>query len=203
MKLFHAGASPFVRKVMVVAHETGLVGQIELLDGATSPVAVNPALARSNPIGKIPALVLDDGTTLTNSSLICEYLDSRHDGRKMIPESGSQRWEALGLQALCDGLMDAAVLNRYETMVRPESFRWDVWSDGQMGKVDRAVDALETEAGGFADRVDIGTISAGCACAYLDFRYASRDWRSPHPNLVAWFATFAARPAMQATMPAT
>ncbi len=203
MKLFHAAASPFVRKVMVLAHETGLAGRIELLDGATSPVAANPELAGANPVGKIPALVLDDGTVLANSPLICEYLDGRHDGPRAIPESGPERWAALRLQALCDGLMDAAVLNRYETMMRPEALRWPDWSAGQMAKVDRALDALEAEAGAgrFEGRVDIATIAAGCACAYLDFRYAGRDWRAARPALAAWFAGFEKRPSMQATRP--
>lgn len=201
MKLFHGGGSPFVRKVMVLAHETGLVDKLELLDGGTTPVETNPELAKSNPVGKIPALILDDGTTLANSPVICDYLDTQHDGAKMIPASGSARWEALRLQAICDGLMDAAVLNRYETIVRPEGLRWADWSAGQMGKVDRVVDALEAAADSLGDRVDIGTISVGCACGYLDFRYGDRNWRGSHPKLAAWFAGFEARPSMQATMP--
>ncbi len=201
MKLFHGGGSPFVRKVMVVAHETGLVGKLELLDGGTTPIDTNPVLAKANPIGKIPALVLDDGTALSNSPVICEYLDSLHSGAKMFPASGAARWEALRLQAICDGLMDAAVNNRYETMVRPENLRWNAWSAGQLGKVDRAVDALETAAESLGDRVDIGTISVGCACGYLDFRYDARNWRGSHPKLAAWFAKFNQRPSMQATKP--
>ncbi|MBL6597301.1 MAG: glutathione S-transferase N-terminal domain-containing protein, partial [Alphaproteobacteria bacterium] len=115
MKLFHGGGSPFVRKVMVVAHETGQVDKLELLNGGTTPIEPNPELTKRNPIGKIPALILDDGTALSNSPVICEYLDSQHSGAKMLPASGAARWEALRLQAICDGLMDAAVNNRYET----------------------------------------------------------------------------------------
>lgn len=201
MKLFHGGGSPFVRKVMVVAHETGQVGKLELLNGATTPIETNPDLAKSNPVGKIPALILDDGTALADSPVICEYLDSLHGGQKMFPAAGPARWQALQLQAICDGLMDAAVLNRYETMVRPENLRWKEWSDGQMARVDRVMDELEGLADSFGDRVDIGTISAGCACGYLDYRYDARNWRGSHPKLAAWFATFGARPSMQATMP--
>jgi glutathione S-transferase len=201
MKLFHGGGSPFVRKVMVVAHETGQVDKLELLDGGTTPVETNPELAKVNPIGKIPALILDDGTALSNSPVICEYLDSQHAGAKMVPASGADRWEALRLQAVCDGLMDAAVNNRYETMVRPEGMRWDAWSAGQLGKVDRAIDALEAAADSLGDRVDIGTISVGCACGYLDFRYDDRNWRGSHPKLAAWYATFGQRASMQATTP--
>ena len=201
MKLFHGGGSPFVRKVMVVAHEAGLVDRLELLDGGTTPVETNPTLAKSNPVGKIPALILDDGTTWANSPVICEYLDSLNSGAKLYPAAGATRWDALHLQAICDGLMDAAVNNRYETMVRPEPLRWADWSAGQLGKVDRVVDALEEAADGFGDRVDIGTISVGCACGYLDFRYGDRNWRGSHPKLATWFANFEQRPSMQATMP--
>lgn len=201
MKLFHVGSSPFVRKVMVLAHEIGAVDKIELLDGATSPVDTNTEVASANPVGKIPALILDDGTKLANSPAICEYLDSQHDGHPMFPDPGPARWEALHLQAICDGLMDAAVLNRYETMVRPEPLRWAQWSEGQMARVDRVLDYLELVAESFGDRVDIGTISCGCACGYLDFRYSDRTWRASHPKCAAWFASFEVRPSMQATRP--
>ena len=201
MKLFHVGSSPFVRKVMVLAHEIGLVDKIELLDGATTPVDTNPELARTNPVGKIPTLILDDGTTLPDSPTICEYLDSQHKGFRMFPEPGPARWEALRIQAICDGMMDAAVLNRYETMVRPETLRWAEWSEGQMARVDRVLDYLESVADSFEDRVDIGTISCGCACGYLDFRYADRNWRVNRPKHAAWFARFEARPSMRATIP--
>ena len=201
MKLFHVGNSPFVRKVMVVAHEAGLVDKLELLDGGTTPVEANPILAKSNPVGKIPALILDDGTALANSPVICEYLDSQHSGAKMFPAVGAARWEALHLQAICDGLMDAAVNNRYETMVRPEGLRWADWSAGQLAKVDRVVNALEAAAHGWGDKVDIGTISVGCACGYLDYRYNDRNWRGSHPELASWFAKFEQRASMQATMP--
>ena len=203
MKLFHGGGSPFVRKVMVVAHEAGLVDKLELLDGGTTPIETNPTLAKSNPVGKIPALILDDGTALANSPVICEYLDSMNGGAKLFPASGSTRWQALHLQAISDGLMDAAVNNRYETMVRPEGLRWADWSAGQLGKVDRVVDALEQTADSLGDRVDIGTISIACACGYLDYRYGDRDWRGSHPKLAAWFARFEQRPSMQATTPPT
>ena len=186
---------------MVLLHETGLLEKVELLDGATTPLEANPDLARANPVGKIPALVLDDGAVLMNSPLICEYLDGVHDGPRMIPAVEPDRWNVLRLQAVCDGLMDAAVLNRYETMMRPADLRWAEWSTGQMAKVDRVLDALDGEAAGFGDRVDLGTISAACSCGYMDFRYGDRDWRSPHPALADWYAGFAERPSMKATLP--
>ena len=201
MKLFHAVASPFVRKVMVLAHETGLVDRLTLVSGATTPIAANPDLAQANPVGKIPALVLENGTTIAGSALICEYLDTLHGGERMIPASGDARWSVLHLQSICDGLLDAAVLNRYETMLRPEELRWSDWSAGQMDKVDRVLDVLDSATTGFGERVDLGTISAGCACGYLDFRYAGRDWRGSRPALAGWYAGFSGRPSMQATIP--
>ena len=201
MKLFHAQASPFVRKVMVLIHETGQLDRVELVHGETTPLAANPELARANPVGKIPALVLDDGTTLANSPLICEYLDTTHDRARMVPASGPERWEVLRIQALADGLMDAAVLNRYEIMMRPAELRWPEWSDGQMAKVDRVLDVFEAAIQRLGARVDLATISMACACGYLDFRYAGHDWRSARPALADWYAGFSDRPSMRATAP--
>jgi glutathione S-transferase len=108
----------------------------------------------------------------------------------------------LRLQALGDGIMEAALLARYETFLRPETYRWTAWIDGQLDKVHRALDSLESvEAGAFVDRVDIGTISIACGLGYLDFRFAGIDWRATRPLLANWFAGFAARPSMQQTAP--
>ena len=115
--------------------------------------------------------------------------------------SASARWTALRFQALADGLLDAAVLIRYENTLRPESLRWDDWGSGQMAKIDGALADLEAHAELFGDRVDIGTISVACALGYLDYRYANKDWRAVYPNLAAWFSTFAGRPSMKATQP--
>lgn len=202
MKLYHAGASPFVRKVLVLAHETGIADRLEIVTVATSPVQVDPHVDKANPVKKIPALDTDDGLSLFDSPVICEYLDSLHSGRKMFPPSGRARWEALRLQAAGDGLMDAAILGIYEIRFREEAMRNRAWVDAQMAKVDGALDDMERQAAGFGDRLDIGTITTGCALGYLDFRYADRDWRPGRPALTAWYAGFAERPSMQATRPA-
>ena len=201
MKLYHSPASPFVRKALVAAHETGLAGRVELATIALTPVAGNAELNRENPIGKIPALVLEDGTTLYDSRVICEYLDTRHDGPRLFPAEGPERWTALRRQALADGLLDAAILGRYETFLRPEERRWADWIDGQRAKFRRALDALDGEADDFGGTVDIGTIAAACAADYLDFRSIDDGWRDRRPRLAAWLETFAARPSMQATRP--
>jgi glutathione S-transferase len=201
MKLYHAPASPFVRKAVVLAHEAGIVDRIELETVTTGPTTPDAGVAQANPLRKIPALVADDGMTLFDSPLVCEYLDSQHSGPTMFPAEGNARWEALRLQATGDGLMDAAILIIYESRIRPEELRYQPWVDAQMGKVDSAIAALNDWSQAFGDRVDIGTITAGCACGYLDFRFGSKDWRSEHRALATWYERFSARPSMQATKP--
>jgi glutathione S-transferase len=202
MKLHYSLASPFVRKVMAVAIETGLDGRLERAQLTTTPVKPDADLIRDNPLGKIPCLVTDEGAVLYDSRVICEYLDTLHDGAKMFPGAGPGRWTALRRQAEGDGIMDAAVLARYETFVRPEEHRWDEWLEGQRQKFRRALDALEAEAGDFGNTVDIGTITTGCALGYLDFRYGDEDWRATRPKLAAWFEWFGKRPSMVRTAPA-
>ena len=200
MQLHYSVASPFVRKVMVVAIETGLADRLEPVTRKMTPIQPDADLIRDNPLGKIPCLVTDDGAVLYDSRVICEYLDSLHAGRKMFPPAGPARWTALRRQADGDGIMDAGVLARYETFVRPEEHRWGEWIEGQKQKFRRALDALEAEALG--DTVDIGTIAIGCALGYLDFRYADEGWRETRRGLEAWFEGFAARPSMARTAPA-
>lgn len=199
-KLFYADASPYARKVRVVAAEKGLAHLVPPVAVGVSPVNRNADVAAANPLAKIPALALDDGTTLFDSRVICAWLDAQAPAPRLIPE-GEARWTALTQEALADGLMDAAILWRYENFLRPEPLRWAEWSAGQFAKVTAALDALEAAAPGFAGRVDIGTIAAACALGYLDFRFADRPWREGRPQLAAWFEAFAARPSMVATQP--
>lgn len=199
MKLYYAGASPFVRKVRVLAIETGLMDRLDIARVAMTPVGPDADLCADNPIGKIPTLVRDDGSTLYDSRVICEYLDGLHDGVRMFPQSGEARWTALRRQAMADGICDAAVGTRYETFLRPENFRWQEWVDAQMQKVRRSLDALEGES--LADTLDIGTIAIACALGYLDFRFSDEGWRESRPGLAAWYETFAARPSMGETIP--
>ena len=199
MKLLYSPASPYVRKVRVLAIEAGLMDRIELAKVTITPVGPDAALCASNPIGKIPTLVLDDGGALYDSRVICEYLDGLHDKNRMFPEHGEARWTALRRQALADGILDAAVGTRYETFLRPEELRWAEWVEGQLQKVRRSLDALEVEALG--EGLDIGTISVACALGYLDFRYAQEGWRDSRPRLAAWYEGFSARASMSDTRP--
>ena len=201
LRLHYSYASPYVRKVMAVAIETGQKEKLELTARKVSPVAPDADVSRDNPLGKVPCLVTDDGMALFDSRVICEYLDGLHGGPKMFPAAGPARWTALRRQAAGDGILDAGILARYETLLRPEARRWPDWIQGQKAKMTRALDALEGEAASLGMTVDIGTIAIGCALGWLDFRYAADDWRAGRPRLAAWFETLAKRPSMTATVP--
>lgn len=200
MRLWHNPASPFARKVRVVARETGLLPRIEEIAVMVSPVSPNADLAVHNPLVKIPALQTDEGKVLFDSSVICEYLDSLHSGAHVFP-SGASRWDALRLQSLCDGILDAAVLCRYETAVRPEEYRWDNWVKGQFTKIRNGLDALAGEVPAWGQRFDIGQIAAACVLGYLDFRYADENWRGPRPQLEKWYEGVKQRPSFVVTNP--
>jgi glutathione S-transferase len=201
LRLHYSYASPYVRKVMAVAIETGQEKKLELTARKVSPVAPVAEVNRDNPLGKVPCLVTDDGLVLFDSRVVCEYLDSLHGGPKMFPAAGPARWVALRRQAEADGILDAGILARYETLLRPEERRWPDWIEGQKAKIGRALDALEGEAGSFGATVDIGTLAIGCALGWLDFRYAADDWRAGRPKLAAWFEEFEKRSSMSTTMP--
>ena len=201
MKLRINKASPFARKARILARETGLAGRIEEIETAVSPVAANEDLARDNPLVKIPALVTDDGETLYDSDVICEYLDTLHAGKKFFPAAGPQRFTALRRQALTDGILEAAVLCRYEQAVRPEPLRWNDWIEGQKRKIFGGLGVLEAEVDGWAGDFDIGQVGAACVLGYLDFRFAQWEWRSQHPRLAAWYQRVSSRPSVAATAP--
>jgi len=199
MKLYYSAASPFVRKCLVVAHELGLRDRIETIPANAHPVTRDPALLGVNPLGQVPTLVLDDGSTLYDSRVICDYLNTLAGG-EIIP-GGDARYAALREEALADGVTDAALLTRYETFARPEALRWAEWIAGQLDKVACGLASLEPRASDFGDRVDIGTIAWACSLGYLDFRFASLAWRDRHPNAAAWFEWFGGRESMTTTRP--
>jgi glutathione S-transferase len=149
---------------------------------------------------KVPALERDDASVLFDSIVICEYLDTIGNAQRLFPAEGEPRWRALRLHALADGILEAAVLCRYESAVRPAELRWQAWTDGQLLKVDQALDFLEKNASDL-EGLTIGSVGAGCALGYLDFRYADRPWRNAHPRLAAWFETMGGRASFQKTVP--
>lgn len=201
MKMFYASASPFVRKCMVVAHEAGLADRIEKLPGVAHPVKTDTSIAAVNPLGQVPTFLTDDGQALFDSRVICEYLDDLGQG-SMFPRTGAARWRALTEQSLADGILDAAILARYEITARPEEFQWSGWTQAQMKKIDASLDYFEKGADTYEKgHVDIGAITLGCALGYLDFRFTDYDWRTARPQLSAWFKIFEERPSMRDTAP--
>lgn len=201
MKLYVSPASPFGRKASITIAELGLGARVVQEPASVTPISRNDEVARANPLVKIPTLVLDDGTSLYDSPVICEYLDHLSGAPRLFPAAGPARWSALRRQALADGLMDAAVLLRYEQALRPEESRWPEWMAGQTGKMTGALDAMEAETPAFGAAFDIGHIACACALGYLDLRYAHLHWRDGRPALAAWFAVVSERPSMVATMP--
>lgn len=198
--LRHSPTSPYVRKVMMTLIECGLEGSVTLI--RTDAWSPETDLPKDNPLGKVPALSLGDGTVLYDSPVICEYLDTLHDGHRLFPAPGPARWAALRQQALGDGLNDAAVLRRLE-LNRPDGERSQTWADRQARAVARACDTLEDEAaaGGLPLTPTIGTLSILCALGYLDFRFAADDWRRGRPALAAWFEKATDRDSYRRTAP--
>lgn len=200
-QLYFASTSPYVRKVMVVAHCLGLAGQIEKLDSAAHPIQRDERIARFNPLAKVPALRTPDGLSLYDSRVICEYLNAYAQG-SLFPATGDERWASLARQALGDGLLDAALLARYETTARPHDRQWAPWIDAQLTKVRAALGEIEQQVQHLSTLPDdIGKIAIGCGLGYLDFRFAGLDWRANHPASAAWFAEFDQHPCMLATRP--
>lgn len=187
-------ASPFGRKVKIAAELLGLRSQITVENADT--MDPEEPLRRQNPLGKIPALVLETGDTLYDSRVILEYLDMLAGGGRIIPAGGWERFDALRRQALADGIMDAAVLQVYEVRRRPVDRRHQPWLDDQAEKVERGLAAATPHA---QPTIDVGHIALACALGYLDLRFEGR-WRAAHPGLVAWLSEFEARvPAYAAT----
>ena len=198
MKLFFTPRSPFVRKVRVTLIELGLDKQVEYsqvdLEHAPSE------LAERNPLGKVPTLVLDDGSSLFDSPLVCEYLDSLSAGSKLYPASGEARWTAMRQLALSDGTLEALTLRRHEAR-RPEAERSNDSMAKQRLKSDRGLAALERDAAQLEGPLTIGQIAVACCLGYLDFRFAPEPWREGHPQLARFYEDFSKRPSMQQTAP--
>ena len=200
MKLFHSPASPYVRKVMVVLHETGQQGDVALVPAMGTALEPGTMPVAQNPLGKLPTLERADGTALYDSRVICRFLDDRGHGR--LYPAPPALWEVLTLEATADGIMDAAILMVYEHRLRAPERVDAAIIEAQWTKIARALDVLEGRwLGHLAGPVDIGQIALGCALGYLDFRLGARDWRAGRDALAAWMARFSDRPSMAATVP--
>ena len=198
MELKYAPLSPYVRKVMVVAHEIGIADRLTLTPVKTleEPEKIVPW----NPLGKIPALVLDDGTVLYDSPVICEYLDTEFGGRRLLAASGERRWRTLTRVALVDGILDAAILTRMDRL-RPAAQQSADWVSRQLGKMLRGLDTLEREAATFGSELDLGLVAVGCALGYLPVRIPESVDPARWPRLAEWYATALQRPSFAKTVP--
>lgn len=199
MKLHWSPRSPFVRKVMIVLHESGLTGRVELVRSVVAFAAPpNPAVLADNPLGKIPALVLDDGTALFDSRVICEYLDGLHDGPRLFPAAGPERLRQLRWQALADGLTDILLLWRNERIRRsgPDAVLLAAFET----KVRACFATLEAEAAALGTSAfGIGQAAVACALGQMDFRFQGSGWEAAHPALAAWYGMAGKRPSVAAT----
>ncbi len=197
MILRSSGPSPFGRKVKMVAKILGIYDRLTVeMSNTNDP---QDTLRQQNPLGKIPILILEDGRKIFDSRVICEYLDAQVDGITLHPTESDARWEALTLQALGDGIVDAAILQVYENRMRPEDKRHDDWLSYQADKVKRSLDQLAQTPPSLEGDLTIGHVAIACALGYLDLRFEGK-WRASYPALVAWLDAFRARvPAFDAT----
>lgn len=199
MKLYYSPTSPFVRKVNVFASEAGLTEKIEWVK--TNPWQAEDILTAENPLSKIPTLITDDDEVIYDSRVICEYLDTLHNGNKFHPENSDERWQVLRLQALADGILEAGIARFLEKKrsVEQQSIDWD---NTQRDAIKRGLDYLESTVSVWGDHLDIGVITIACTLGWLDFRIPNENWREKCPQLKTWFTEFSKRESMLATMPA-
>ncbi|RJX33192.1 MAG: glutathione S-transferase [Oxalobacter sp.] len=201
MKLFGTLSSPYVRKVRIVLAEKKLDYQL-ILEDLSSP---DSKLQEVNPLGKVPCLVMDDGTAIYDSSVIVEYLDTLSPVSKLIPPSGRERAEVRRWEALADGVMDAAVLVRLEETRRPAKQQSKEWVEHQMGKVGAGLQAMSKELNAkpfcSGNQYSLADIAVGAALGWLGFRFPQIDWRGEYPNLATLFEKLSARQSFKDTVP--
>lgn len=197
MKLLYQTHSPYARKALVFAHEAGIASRIEVVHHETSPTNRNEEVFAENPLGKVPVLIRPGLPPIFDSDVICAYLDTQHDGRRLIPEEGEARWHALRVQAVAQGLADAGIAVRWETVRRPEALRYPPLRDGYTEKLIASYDWLERELD-VDDALHVGHIAVATVLSWLAFRELP-DFRSGRPRLTAWLAAFEARPSMRST----
>jgi glutathione S-transferase len=200
MILRSSPSSPFGRKVRLAIAVLGFDNDVKI--EAADTTDLNDSVRKQNPLGKIPVLIAEDGVAYYDSRVILDYLDDRAGGGKIVPRDAKARLQALRLQALCDGLLDASILTIYEARWRKAEIHEPKWLEHQAGKVARALTSLEAAPPAIGSPPDVGQITLACALGYRDFRF-NGSWRGDHPKLVAWLDAFAAKvPAFAATKPA-
>ncbi|MEL1263351.1 glutathione S-transferase [Pseudoxanthomonas putridarboris] len=197
MRLLYQTHSPYARKVLVFAHETGLADRIEVIHHETSPTLRNEEVFSQNPLGKVPVLLRDRLPPIFESDVICAYLDTLHGGRPLIPLVGETRWKTLQTQAVAQGIADAGIAVRWESVRRPEALRYPALRDGHIDKLVASYDWLERELD-VDGPIDVGHIAIAAALSWIEFR-ALPDFRGNRPRLAHWFDAFGNRPSMRAT----
>lgn len=189
LTLFASRTSPYVRKVVISALETEQFNDIDFIE--TDVWDPDPEILDINPLGKVPALVVPGEGVIYDSLVICEYLDNRHNGRRLIPQQGPARWSVLTRHALADGVMSALLARRWELRFRPKEQQSDFWMKRQSAKIGRGLDALEEEASAFSDSFSLDAITVVSTLAYMDMRMdlvaMNTDWRVGRPKLSAWY----------------
>lgn len=198
MDLIYQTHSPYARKVLVFAHEAGIAGQLRVVHQETSPTNRNDDVFAVNPLGKVPVLVLADGEAIFDSIVICDYLGSLDGGIRLIPQGGRARRSALRLQALAQGLCDAGIALRWETVRRPEALRYPPLAEGMTAKLVESYDYLEREAD-FDAPLHVGHIALATALSWLEFRELPA-FEPGRPRLAHWYRSFSERPSMRATL---
>ncbi|UHQ25016.1 glutathione S-transferase [Lysobacter sp. 5GHs7-4] len=197
MKLLYQTHSPYARKALVFAYEAGLAERIEVIHHETSPTLRNEEVYAENPLGKVPVLLRPGLPALFDSDVICAYLDTVHSGPRLIPDRGEARWQALRVQAVAQGLGDAGIKVRWETVRRPEALRYPALREGYTEKLLTSYDWLESELDTDAP-LHVGHIAVATALSWLEFRELP-DFRAGRPRLSAWFDAFQTRASMRAT----
>lgn len=198
MRLRASPTSPYARKVQAVLIETGLDKKVETV--ATDPWAADTDLPNHNPLGRVPTLIMADGTSLYDSRTICEVLDSLHDGARLYPAAGPERTKALRLLALGDGMCDT-LINKVVDTRRPKELQSADWQARQVATLRRCLDHLETNIDELEGPVTIGTLAVSVALGYIDLRGTDLNWRDNHPKLAVWQAGMEQRPSIDRTRP--
>lgn len=197
LKLLYQTHSPYARKALVFAHEVGVAARIEVVHHETSPTQRNESVFAENPLGKVPVLAREGMSSIFDSDVICAYFDTLHDGRRLIPPEGEARWQALRMQAVAQGLAEAGIAIRWETVRRPEIMRYPALRDGNIDKLTASYDWLERELD-IRSSLHVGHIALATALSWIEFR-GLPPFRRARPRLAAWFNAFEARSSMQAT----
>ena len=196
MILYYQTHSPFARKVLVFAHEAGIADRLEVIHHETSPTLRNARVYAENPLGKVPVLLRPDASPIFDSDVICAYLDTLHDGRKLLPQDGEARWQALRLQSVAQGLAQTGIALRWETERRPEKLRYGALADGYREKIEASYDWIESTLDDEAP-LHVGHIALATTLSWMAFRHLP-PFRS-RARLTRWFEAFEKRASMQAT----